>query len=288
MGMEEAMQYAKTYRLDRGESGLMVVEEVRNLRLRGKTIHLGVVIFSVCWSGEMSLVMNGRRICLSQGCLLVNFGDSVVSEVEMSADFSATAIVISQDFLHESMMSLMNLWPYLLFLMEHPVIGLGEAELKRLVMNYEQIVDRLSQTDHYFRREATIASVQACYLDVCDFLHRRAPQNDHLQKRSYGIFDQFVRLVALNYVQHRDVRWYADEMKITPKYLSEVVKEVSGRTSSQWITNFVVTEMKSLLRNTDLSIKEIAVEMNFPNQSFLGKYFKNVVGVSPNDYRNDK
>jgi len=60
---------------------------------------------------------------------------------------------------------------------------------------------------------------------------------------------------------------------------------VSGRTAGQWITTLVMIEIKTLLQNSSLSIKEIAQEMNFPNQSFLGKYFKNIEGVSPTDFR---
>lgn len=285
VGVAEAQQFAHTYRLDKENNGLMVIEEINFLQLAGRTFHMGIVIICICKQGSVKLTMNSREVVIKKGDMFVNFGDSMVSDVERSDDFSATAIVVSHDFLQESVMSLMHLWPYLLHLMENPVVELGNNELERLVKNYNLIIERLMQEDHCFRREATIASVQACYLDVCDFLKRKVPRGQRLQTRSYALFDQFVRLVANNYVEHRDVQWYADMMQITPKYLSEVVKEVSGRTSSQWITNFVITELKSLLRNSDLSIKEIAVEMNFPNQSFLGKYFKNVVGMSPNDFR---
>lgn len=288
VGVNEARQFATTYRLDEDNDSLMVVEEVNNLELVGRSFHLGVVTICVCRSGELKFSINGKPQVLSAGRMYINFGDMVVSNVSKSNDFSATAIVVSHDFLQESVMSLMHLWPYLLYITENPVVELGEMEMQRVIMNYRLIIERLTQKDHAYRREATIANLQACYLDVCDCLNKKVTLRAKLQQRSYGIFDQFVRLVVANYVQHRDVQWYADAMQITPKYLSEVVKDVSGRTSSQWIANFVVTELKSLLRNTDLSIKEIAVEMNFANQSFLGKYFKNIVGKSPVEYRMGK
>lgn len=285
IGVNEAQQYAMSYKLDKSSNDLMVLEELKTLQLSGKAFHMGIVVICICKRGKTTFLMNSRENTLEEGGMFVNIGDTIISDVTMTDDFSATAIVVSHDFLQESVMSLMHLWPYLLYLMENPVIQLGEAEMHRLVMNYRLIIERLQQEDHHFRREATIANLQACYLDVCDFLKKHVPQRMFLQTRCYALFDQFVRLVASNYVQHRDVQWYAEAMKITPKYLSEVVKEVSGRTAGQWITNFVITELKSLLRNSDLSIKEIAVEMNFANQSFLGKYFKNVVGISPIEFR---
>jgi len=81
------------------------------------------------------------------------------------------------------------------------------------------------------------------------------------------------------------VSWYAQQLDITPKYLSEMVKQVSKRTPNEWIDNYVTREIRVLLKNTTKSIKDIAVEMNFPNQSFLGKYFKEHAGVSPSAYR---
>ncbi|GAY29767.1 AraC family transcriptional regulator, partial [Prevotella sp. MGM2] len=101
----------------------------------------------------------------------------------------------------------------------------------------------------------------------------------------YNIFDKFIHLLSDNFRSERNVSWYSDQLCLTPKYLSEVVKNVSGRTAGQWIANFVVMEIKQLLANTSLSVKEIAVRLNFSNQSFLGKYFKNATGFSPSDYR---
>jgi len=81
------------------------------------------------------------------------------------------------------------------------------------------------------------------------------------------------------------VGWYAQQLCISPKYLSEMVKNVSLRTPNEWIDNYVTMELRVILKNSSKSIKQIALEMNFPNQSFLGKYFKEHVGMSPSKYR---
>lgn len=284
-GLEDARQVAMTYHLDDEKNDMMVVEHVERLHLAGTPFHTGFVVFCVCKKGEAEFMINNRLHKMSKGSILVSLGDATVTHMTKSEDFVATAIVTSPDFLQESVMSMIPLWPYLLYLIEHPVIKLGEVEMKRIEMNYQLIIDRLAQKDYAYRREATIANLQACYLDVADVLKKRAPLREGVMSRSYGIFDEFVHLVAGQFTVHRDVSWYASRMGLTPKYLSEVVKEVSGRTASQWITEFVITELKSLLVHSDMSIKEMSVELNFKNQSFLGKYFKNVVGVSPLEYR---
>lgn len=73
---------------------------------------------------------------------------------------------------------------------------------------------------------------------------------------------------------------------ITPRYFSAIIKEKTGDSALQWIVRMVITEAKQLLEESDLSIKEIADQLNFPTQSFFGKYFKQYVGVSPKEYRN--
>ena len=108
------------------------------------------------------------------------------------------------------------------------------------------------------------------------------------QTRAEIIFTKFIKLLEGNFKQERRVGWYAEQLNITPKYLSETIKNVSRRTPNEWIDNYVTTEMRIQLRNSTKSIKEIAEEMNFANQSFLGKYFKEHVGISPSEYRKNK
>lgn len=286
LALHHATTYAHSYELDKKGTSLLVIDEVEKLNLTGKTFSTGFVMIVLCLDGYVDFVKNGIKHRLEKNGLLVNFGATKISDVEMSQDFKAKALVESHDFVQETLMTMMHMWPYLVYLIDHPVIMLGKKELKRIETNYHLIIERLQDENHSYKREATIANLQACYFDVCDLIGSRAPKPSDVAARSYAIFDQFMQLIAREYVIHRDVKWYADEMKMSPKYLSEIVKEVSGRPAGQWITSFVITDVKALLRNSDLSIKEIAVEMNFPNQSFLGKYFKNATGQSPVEYRN--
>jgi AraC-like DNA-binding protein len=92
-------------------------------------------------------------------------------------------------------------------------------------------------------------------------------------------------MVEENCRKERRVAWYAQQLNITPKYLSEAVKRVSGRTAVEWVEDYVTMELRVLLKNSTKTIKEIANELNFPNQSFLGKYFKEHVGMAPSEYR---
>ncbi|MDE6390585.1 MAG: helix-turn-helix domain-containing protein, partial [Duncaniella sp.] len=79
--------------------------------------------------------------------------------------------------------------------------------------------------------------------------------------------------------------YYAARLFVTPKHLSAVLKEMSGQTAGEWIDKRVILEAKLMLRSTGMNIQEISTALNFSNQSFFGKYFKHLTGISPRDYR---
>ena len=120
--------------------------------------------------------------------------------------------------------------------------------------------------------------------DITNIIYQQQTNNKS-QTRAEAIFSKFLPLLEENYKRERRVSWYADQLCITSKYLSETIKQVSRRTPNEWINSYVVLETRVLLKNSTMSIKEIAQELHFPNQSFLGKYFKDHVGMSPSEYR---
>ena len=110
-------------------------------------------------------------------------------------------------------------------------------------------------------------------------------QSTEKASRSDKIVARFLQCVRENYREHRELGFYANELKLTPKYMSHVVFEQTGRHPSKWIKDYVILEAKSMLRSGRYSIQQIAEELHFPNQSFFGKYFKEAVGVSPKKWK---
>lgn len=96
---------------------------------------------------------------------------------------------------------------------------------------------------------------------------------------------EFLTLVKANFREERQLKFYADKMCITPRYLSRVVKECTQFSAADWIERFVVLEARALLKSTNMTVQQISDELNFPSQTFFGKYFKRRVGLSPKEYR---
>ena len=104
--------------------------------------------------------------------------------------------------------------------------------------------------------------------------------------RSKMIFEQFIKLVSEYHTQQRMVGFYADKLCLTPKYLSKLIRNATGRSAPEWIDAYVILEAKNMLKYSNATIKEIVFRLNFPNQSVFYKFFKARTGMTPTEYRN--
>lgn len=266
--------------------GLLFLENVHGVDFTNKTLQLGFLLVCVCTGGAATARLNGKVVRQEPGQMLVAFGEQIIDECRPSDDFEGQIALISQEYALESFTGLRYLWPFLLYIYRNPVIRLTEEEQSLLFGNFRAIVRRLEMPGHRYRRDCVVSLLRVFSLDICRILdERQCGRGNEAPSRSYNIFDDFISLAQKNVRVHRDVAWYGEQLCISPKYLSEAVKQVSGKTAGQWLSTFVANEIRLMLRNTTLSIKEITQEMNFPNQSFMGKYFKNLTGMSPAAYR---
>lgn len=243
------------------------------------------LVIAYCTAGEANFEAGGLPCRLQSGDMFFSFGHRTLAVQQLSQDVHLKLLAQNLSFVQESILSMLHLWPYLLKLMEHPVLTLDGKEQEELEADFEQLRRRLKGRKHTFRREEIKASLQALYLDVCHFLQKRSDNKLRAGNRAETVFYKFMLLLSRNVSTQRELGWYADQLKITPKYLSEIVRNASGRTAGRWVSLMAVMEIKSMLRNSDMTVKEIAQEMNFPTQSLLGRYFKNFTGMSPLDYR---
>jgi AraC-like DNA-binding protein len=99
------------------------------------------------------------------------------------------------------------------------------------------------------------------------------------------LVEKFLAIVMENYRKHRMIEFYSEKLFLTPKHLSRVIKERSGKSSCEWIEDHIMLEAMALLKSTDKTIQQISDELNFPSQSFFGKYFKRRAGIAPKEHR---
>lgn len=105
------------------------------------------------------------------------------------------------------------------------------------------------------------------------------------QTRPEYIAGQFLAMVEAGCNSHHRIEWYASEMCLTPKYVANVVKQVTGKPAGEYIDEAILRKARALLLNTPYSIQEIADKLGFLNQSHFGTFFKRKTGLSPKQFR---
>ena len=203
----------------------------------------------------------------------------------MSPDCRGMGIIISYDFFNETIKSVHELSALFLFARNHPVFSLPEDKASFIHHTLTCMRQKMDEPDNHFRREMMQSMFLTMVYEVSNVIYSVQSRASEHNTRAEEIFTKFILLVEKNFRTIRRVSWYSEQLCISPKYLSETVKNVSKRTPNEWIDAYVTMELRMLLRNTQRSIKEIAQSLNFSNQSFLGKYFKEHVGMSPSEYR---
>lgn len=236
-----------------------------------------------CKSGSGRGRINAKTYIIEAGGLFIVLPDQITEMVDVSADFSATYVIMSNRFTES--LSIGNTFDLRNIVIERPYSTLEQRSrcaLEDYLSMCRNIIP-IKQNPH--RLEILRLLTQAFFLGLGYFLHEQYI-DDVGGSRQTDITSEFVRLVEANYREHRNLSFYADTMGLTSKYLSTVVKTTSGSSAVEWIERYVVLDAKTQLSSTDRTVKQIAYDLNFPSQSFFGKYFARVVGVSPATYRN--
>ena len=120
---------------------------------------------------------------------------------------------------------------------------------------------------------------------LCSIFRALSTEGDNESSRKLETYMRLIQLIDSHYAEERGVRYYADRLCLSPKYLTMLVKSVSGNTVQQLVFKAITKKAVSLITTTDKSIKEIADILNFPNASAFGTFFKKQVGMSPVNYR---
>lgn len=197
-------------------------------------------------------------------------------------------MLVSSNFLKEMYISLNSFMPFFASQKDHPVFHLKDEEREELKVYFLLIKDTVERSD-YFRTDITKRLLAAYLYKLGSILYRHRPELQEEAskplKREEILFKEFIKLVSEHHRKERRVDFYAEQLYLSPKHFSTVIKKVSGKTAGHWIDEYVILEAKTLLKFSAMSIQEIAYYMNFPNPSFFGKYFKHHTGMSPSEYK---
>lgn len=264
---------------------LMLVDDISRLNLTGYPRHMGCLFIALCLSGQGEYSVDTTQHRVGPNDVIIISEGQVVDICKVSDDFSGLAFIMSSDFYREMIQNIHDLSSLYIFSRTYPVYRVDDHDADTLCYYFNLIKNKAEDTLHHYRKEVVCTLLTAMIYDLSNTIFKLQNLDNKRHTRREAIFTTFIEELKQNFRTERRVAWYAQRLRITAKYLSEAVKLVSQRSPGEWIDNYVTLEIRVLLKNTTLSLKEIADQMNFPNQSYFGKYFKEHVGMSPSEYR---
>lgn len=277
----------KKYNLSNIDNELVLLDNLTDIPVPSGPCRNQDVIVGLCLDGCFRYVADTEEYCVGPGNAMIIHNGQVIDNCHADKGTKCIGIMMTYGFFHEIVKGVHELSSLFLFSRSHPVFRMSPGEICNVQNYFRLIKEKVDDSGNHFRKDVVRMLISAMIYDLCDAIYRIQQNSNRKQTRAEEIFTDFIKMVERNYRQERRVGWYGLQLGITSKYLSEIVRQVSHRTPNDWIDNYVIMELRVQLKNTTKTIKEIAREMNFPNQSFMGKYFKYHVGMSPLMYRKE-
>ena len=235
-------------------------------------------------AGSAVVKIDMTEFALENPCnLIILAPGQIVSIDKISPDFDADIILMSKRFVEGLMVFVNGRVP---FRINNPqgsaVEHFDENEVASDII-FKAVRNILKDKENPYRLQVVQHILMALFYSSERV--RNVEPEAAARTNAEVITKEFLSIVKENFRKERQLKFYSDALCITPRYLSRVVKECTGASAAEWIERAVVLEARALLKSTNMTVQQISDELNFPSQTFFGKYFKRRVGMSPKEYR---
>lgn len=256
-------------------------------------IYLDAFISILVLSGTATIYINYKSYSVESNTLLVMSSSHLFHFNECSKDFNCQCLFVSKDFMQEmdSTDMIYKRIKYGVRLYNTPAIRLKPAYSQLISERMSDINKVIDYTEHFYYKERVLNAIFTFYLDLSDIIERHASYlltnetNESNLNRYESIIKSFIELLAIHYREEHKVDFYSSRLNLSAHYLTQIVKQVTGQSASDFIFEMLYSEARNLLTHSKLSIQEIASALNFSDQSSFGKFFKRKAGISPADFR---
>lgn len=257
--------------------------------IEGRTVRMKAFTVILCIDGTENGTVNLKEMSINKGSLLMTFPNNVLKIEAGYPTATVRGIMLSQDFMRMLQVDVKNSLPLFMRLAYNPLVNLTQEQQEDIERYFDLLENISNNSDLAHRDEIVRGLLMSMFYRISDTYEQRPQVLDEKERsvrnRREEYFAKFITLLSENFKRERTVGFYAEQMCVTPKYLSLLIKDFSGKSAAEWIDSYVIIEAKTLLRYSTMSIQEVAYELNFSSQSFFGKYFKHLTGMSPSEYK---
>ena len=260
-------------------------KHVRGLSFVNYPMKLSFTIAILIVSGGINVKINLEDFEAREGDAITVFKGNIGEFCSMLPDTRMAVIAFSDDFFNvvKNIDTALSIQQHIY---TNPVLHLDRGFIDEALDIYKRMKSKLAETDNLFSEGALHGYTQVLMYNSYNYFTKMKNnvEDSSEYNRNQEIYKRFMQAVQKNYMQERSITYYADLLCISPKYLSQVIKNVTGRLAGEWIRDYVILEAKALLKSNKYTVQQVCDMLNFANQSFFGKYFKKRTGMSPKAY----
>lgn len=238
--------------------------------------------------GHSTIEVNTTTYELEKGCIFVVFPGQIIHVISISNDIKSLCIACSMDMMNDLMSQVKDSLQLFQHAKQSPFPKRDGEDFEQIKKSFRHIQEKIKVTkDNRYHYQIIKNLVISTAFECIDFLTEKSIE-PQCSNRKRALFHAFLQKVEDHHRREHSVKYYADELFVTSKYLSTVINEMSGKNPKQWIDEYIALDAKVLLQSTEKDIQEICEELNFPDVSFFGKFFKRMTGMSPKAFREKK
>lgn len=243
------------------------------------------IFHAICTGGEAEFSYNDKRFVMATNDIAVIAQPGNVSKLSMSGDFRGELVIAPDSFLHNLLPANNYSIGGCVSLFSNPIIPVDPAESVTFIRDLRNVRDRIEDRNHPFYNEMIGGLLQTMIYDLFAF-HSATNGNVLSTDRVGYITRQFFTLIESGRPKtEREVSYYASQLNVTPKYLLDTIKRITGFSVSTHINRAATAIIISYLKGSNLSVSQIAEEMKFSSVSYFSRYCQKNIGKSPSEYR---
>ena len=269
------------------DKDLLLIENIVKIaEISSARVEMSAIV--ICLKGKVSAKMGDKYLELHSHQVAMIPPNSTVSDIMISPDFDVKALFMTNTILRRFLEDKIGLWNNLMYISRNHILSLSDKDMEFYRGFYGMLKFCFSQESEAALRKEVIHSLIRCgLLALCGSLKDKMSNTDNYETHgsSAALFQKFIDLITNSATGKKTVKSLADELYVSPKYLSSVCKKHSGKSASEWITEQTLEDISYDLKHTNMPIKQICDRIGFPNPSFFGRYVKKHFGMTPLQYR---
>ena len=244
-----------------------------------------LIIILLCIEGSATYTVGYREFNISENSFLAIASDIPFYNTARSENFRTHILSVRTDTFERIADGLVKIYSRKI-LMESPLHRIPPEKMKMCsdILGYVKTLQANAE-ENFFRNRIIKNYINILFFEACNIMLHEPGENRIKNRRKEELSGIFIKLLENHIHESRKVEFYADKMSLTPKYLSSVIKDTTGRNASSWINEFTVIEAGRLLRASTKTIQEISYELGFSTPSHFAKFYRDMSGMTPREAR---